>query len=175
MNVATIDAESAPILPFTAPGASLRTVGGKGLNLARLAAAGFPVPDGFLITTAAYTDFLGAAHLHTWISAEVQGVHADDPDALAALSDRIRARFRQSEIPSALATVIADAYGQIGASPVAVRSSATAEDLPDMSFAGQQDTFLNVVGETALIGRRARVLEQPVDRSCHWLSQPQRH
>lgn len=139
------------IVPLNAAGATLETVGGKGLNLAKLAQAGFPVPGGFLITTRAYDAFVRATDLSDWIAQEVAATDTADPDGLAALSQRIRRRFRQSPVPDAIAQPIQQAYARLVQRKVAVRSSATAEDLPDLSFAGQQDTILNVQGGDALL------------------------
>lgn len=139
------------LLPLDSPLASLATVGGKGANLARLAAANFPVPGGFLLTTDAYNAFVTEADLAGWIVDQIHSTQTDDPDALEATSARIRARFRQTDLPTTMAEEIRHGYAQLGHPPVAVRSSATAEDLPDMSFAGQQDTYLNIVGEAALL------------------------
>ena len=138
-------------LPFDAPSATLAATGGKGLNLMKLAKAGFPVPGGFVIATPAYDAFVSAAGLAQWIVDEVAATDCGDPDALAGLSDRIRARFRESSIPPELAEEIRAAYAGMGRPRVAVRSSATAEDLPDFSFAGQQDTFLNVADDEGLL------------------------
>ncbi|MCL4832686.1 MAG: hypothetical protein KJZ86_09605 [Caldilineaceae bacterium] len=138
-------------LPLNAPGATLALTGGKGLNLAKLAQAGFPVPGGFVVTTAGYDAFVDGAGLGGWMAQEVATIDAANPDALNDLSARIRARFRQSPMPPALAETIRAAYTALGGPKVAVRSSATAEDLPDFSFAGQQDTFLNVLGNDKLL------------------------
>jgi phosphohistidine swiveling domain-containing protein len=107
--------------------------GGKGANLGELTAAGFPVPDGFVLTTEAYV-----------LAARQTSIDTAEPDAAAD-------RLRTSEMPAAIAAAALEAYRGLGAGPVAVRSSATAEDLPGASFAGQQDTYLNVAGEDALI------------------------
>lgn len=138
-------------LPLDSPGATLAATGGKGLNLAKLAQAGFPVPGGFIVTTAGYDAFVTGAGLAGWMASEVAAIDAGNPESLNALSDRIRARFRESAMPSELAETIRAAYAELGQPKVAVRSSATAEDLPDFSFAGQQDTFLNVLGDDALL------------------------
>jgi len=138
-------------LPLDTPGATLAHTGGKGLNLTRLAQAGFPVPGGFVITTDGYDAFVESAGVADWMAQETAAIDATDPDALAALADHIRARFRQSTMPPALTETIRTAYADLGRPRVAVRSSATAEDLPDFSFAGQQDTFLNVLGDEALL------------------------
>ncbi len=115
----------------------IATAGGKGANLGELARAGFPVPPGFLITTAGYDDYVAA----TGIGAQL----AAAPDGAAA-----RALF-EAPIPADLADEIRAAYRELGQGPVAVRSSATAEDLADASFAGQQDTYLNIDGEAAVL------------------------
>ncbi|MFI7108892.1 PEP/pyruvate-binding domain-containing protein [Nonomuraea sp. NPDC050227] len=107
--------------------ADLGTAGGKGASLARLVRAGLPVPGGFVVTTRAYRSFVAA------FGDEIAS--SGDPGAL----------FAAHEIPAALAEAIRAAHAALGDDvAVAVRSSATAEDLPELSFAGQQDTFLNV-------------------------------
>ncbi|MGH3945058.1 MAG: PEP/pyruvate-binding domain-containing protein, partial [Pseudonocardiaceae bacterium] len=114
----------------------LPVVGGKAANLGELIGAGFPVPPGFCITTAAY-----------------QQVAADafDPGAQEA-GERARSAILASPVPAAVAESVNRAYRALGDDvPVAVRSSATAEDLPWASFAGQQDTFLNIVGSDAVL------------------------
>ena len=108
-------------------------VGAKALRLAQLARAGLPVPPGFCVTTAAYRAFLTANGLDAGTT---------DPDTLA-----------EAEMPPEVVEAVREAYRAI---PAAVRSSATAEDLPEASFAGQYDTFLNVVGlENLLMAIRA--------------------
>ncbi|MFT4296754.1 MAG: PEP/pyruvate-binding domain-containing protein [Micropruina sp.] len=111
----------------------LPIAGGKGANLGELLRAGFPVPDGFVVTTAGYDAFVAANDLDARLAA------ADSPDAVAAL-------FRDATMPTEIADAVVDAYRRLGDGPVAVRSSATAEDLPGASFAGQQDTYLNITG-----------------------------
>ena len=138
-------------LPLTTPGHSLSRAGGKGLNLAKLAVAGFPVPAAFIIATEAYDGFVKSAGLAGWMAAEVENSATGDASALAALSDRLRERLHASEMPAELSGQICEAYAELGRPPVAVRSSATAEDLPGLSFAGQQDTFLNVVSDSSLL------------------------
>lgn len=120
-------------------GTSLAELGGKAASLARLAAAGLPVPDGFVITTEAYRRYV-AEH---GIAAEI-AAHLDQPDRISRL-------FDDHPIPADLATAILRGYAGLGEPPVAVRSSATAEDLPEASFAGQQESFLNVTTEGALL------------------------
>ena len=113
--------------------ADSESAGGKGANLGELARASFPVPDGFVLTTDAYA--LAAR------SAQV------DPHDAPAAADRLRT----SAMPEAIASAARQAYAAFGGGLVAVRSSATAEDLPGASFAGQQDTYLNVSGDEALL------------------------
>ena len=107
--------------------------GGKGANLGELIAGGFPVPDGFVLTTLAYE-----------LIAKKANVDPADPHAAAE-------RLRTVHLPEKVATTLVDGYRALGSVPVAVRSSATAEDLPGASFAGQQDTFLDVEGEDHLV------------------------
>jgi pyruvate,water dikinase len=136
------------ILPLDSPAATLDQVGGKGASLARLAAGGLPVPPGFHLTTHAYRRFVDENHLAEPILAAAAQAKADDPSSLDAASIQIQSLFAQGTIPADIAEPICQAYGALGPDdpPVAVRSSATAEDLPDMSFAGQQETYLNVRG-----------------------------
>ena len=129
----------------------IHEVGGKGANLARLAQAGFSVPPGFLIATAAYRAFVAENGLEAEIYAALPGGDSPGLSALEAASDHIRARFAEGRIFPALREALLDSYAGLGLPPVAVRSSSTAEDLPDMSFAGQQDTYLNVLGEESLL------------------------
>lgn len=137
------------ILPLQTEQATLDRVGGKGANLARLARKGYPVPDGFLVTTDAYRKYVRANGLAERIAEMVAEIPPDDPLALQTASRQIRGWFSGGVIPPETARALREAYASLGQAPVAVRSSATAEDLPEMSFAGQQDTFLNVVGEEA--------------------------
>lgn len=141
------------ILALDDAAATLERVGGKGASLARLAADGLPVPPGFHITTAAYRRFVTENQLQERILAAVSPVSPDDPATLEAASKAIAELFATSAIPADLADAIRDAYAKLGDGdqPVAVRSSATAEDLPEMSFAGQQETFLNVRGAGAVL------------------------
>lgn len=126
-------------------------VGGKGANLARLSQAGFAVPPGFLISTQAYHDFIAANQLEPAIQAALPPSGSLEPAALEAASATIRGLFSSGRMPEAIADALVEAYHQMYGGPVAVRSSATAEDLPDMSFAGQQDTYLNILGSQHLV------------------------
>ena len=133
------------ILPFTSPEAILETAGGKGANLARLTRAGFPVPRGFIISTDAYREFVSANRWLATIQSVVENLSAEDTSALEKSSAQIHVAFVVGKIPAQTESAIRAAYQEFDNKPVAVRSSATAEDLPDLSFAGQQDTYLNVI------------------------------
>ncbi len=140
------------ILPFGSSDATLARVGGKGANLVRLARAGFPVPPGFLITTAAYRAFVQANDLH----ARIVALASNKTKTVKEVSAAIRRFFEQGHIQSEAAAAIQLAYAELmhltgDASPVAVRSSATAEDLSNASFAGQQESYLNLRGKQALL------------------------
>ncbi|MGD1992847.1 MAG: PEP/pyruvate-binding domain-containing protein [Anaerolineae bacterium] len=128
--------------------ATLQTVGGKGAALAEMVRAGLPVPDGFHVTTAAYRAFVAQNELKPAILAALEAANPEQPASLETASRTIAELFARGEIPPEVAGAIANGYGRLaGTDPVvAVRSSATAEDLPDASFAGQQDTFLNIEG-----------------------------
>ncbi|MBX3016000.1 MAG: hypothetical protein KF832_31050 [Caldilineaceae bacterium] len=139
------------IVPFTDEQITLALVGGKGANLAKLAQAGFPVPTGFLITTQAYQHFVEVNQLAMAIQSAHQAADLQNPAQLESVSQAIRQAFAKGTIPAALMGAIQAAYQGMAQPAVAVRSSATAEDLPEMSFAGQQDTYLHVLGETALL------------------------
>ena len=128
----------------------LPQVGGKAANLGELLAAGLPVPDGFCLTTEAYVQAvepLGLAEVHS----ALQGTPPDDLDALARLAARARSLITSAELPTTVAGEVLTAYRALDGVPVAVRSSATAEDLPFASFAGPQDTYLNVIDAVALL------------------------
>jgi pyruvate,water dikinase len=140
------------VVPLDDAGADLALVGGKGASLAQLAGAGLPVPPGFDVTTVAYRDFVAAGGLQERILAAVAEVDPDRPETSQAAAERIQGLFAERVVPEAIAEAVGKAYSGLGDEvPVAVRSSATAEDLPEMSFAGQQDTFLNIRGEAAVL------------------------
>lgn len=130
---------------------SLTVAGGKAANLGELMRAGFPVPDGFCLTTAAYRRFVQAANLGERVAAILAGLNIADAQRLAAAGAEIRALFLAAAMPEEVATAVREAAAPFRGKPLAVRSSATAEDLPEASFAGQQDTFLNVIGEGPLL------------------------
>lgn len=116
--------------------ADLPAAGGKGANLGELLAAGLPVPDGFVVTTAAYRAHALAAGI--------------DPDRATADPAGARTAIEAASLDPEFRHELAAAVEKLGPTPVAVRSSATAEDLPGAAFAGQQDTFLNVEGPGAV-------------------------
>ncbi|MBR2348397.1 MAG: phosphoenolpyruvate synthase [Candidatus Methanomethylophilaceae archaeon] len=132
-------------------------VGGKGANLGELTNAGFPVPEAFVLTTVAYDYFVGESNIFKDIESELASIDRSSDDSLTAASDRIRALFEECEIPKDLKDEIVSRYKRLFPKGkkgfVAVRSSATAEDLPDASFAGQQETYLNVKDEADLFDK----------------------
>jgi pyruvate,water dikinase len=142
---------------------AIAEVGGKNASLGemiqRLEPAGVRVPGGFATTAAAYRLFIAANGLRPVLAELLDGLDADDLAALQAAGQGARERIGQAELPPPLAQAIVAAYRELSnerasaGSPavVAVRSSATAEDLPEASFAGQQETFLHVEGEAALL------------------------
>lgn len=140
-------------LPLNDLSVSMDLVGGKGASLSRLANAGFPVPDGYHITTLAYDKFVHENSLQPRILEIFAKADKEDLESLTSASEQITDMFIDSPIPHDIANAILQAYSSLpGTSPpVAVRSSATAEDLPEASFAGQQETYLNVSGTEALL------------------------
>jgi phosphoenolpyruvate synthase/pyruvate phosphate dikinase len=141
------------VLPLSDPQATLENVGGKGMSLARLSRAGLPVPPGFHLTTQAYWCFVTANGIQPCILEALKGLDLSDPQALEAASRQINLLFSQGSIPSEIAHEVTAAYSGLssGQAAVAVRSSATVEDLPEASFAGQQETYLNVCGADAVL------------------------
>jgi pyruvate,water dikinase len=138
------------LIPLNSPETSLEIVGGKGMNLSKLARAGFPVPNGFLIPTTVYGEFVSKNRLGEVIAVVLRDLDVTSTEALSVASDEIRTRFAEAAVPSGFVSALEVGWRWLGAHSVAVRSSATAEDLPDLSFAGQQDTFLNVIGPEGL-------------------------
>jgi len=131
------------------------TVGGKGASLGELTGAGLPVPPGFVVTAETYRAFIEEAGIDEELFAAVD-VDPEDAAALRAAETKARELITETPLPEPVREEILDAYGAMGTDDesafVAVRSSATAEDLPDSSFAGQQETFLNVQ-EASLLSR----------------------
>ncbi len=135
---------------------SLPVAGGKGANLGEMVNAGLPVPPGFVVSAQAYFDFLDKTGLRDEIRRQLEGLDVEDSQKLRQASDNIKNAITSASMPSDIRADIIKAYNELcGVSfvpsaaqeiLVAVRSSATAEDLPAASFAGQQATFLNVKG-----------------------------
>jgi len=134
LDLASIDAGMLPL------------VGGKAANLGELIHANLPVPPGICVTTEAYRQVAASAAI------DYDAFNAAGPEELKRLAGQARAALLAVPIPAAVAEAIVDAYVHLGSSvPVAVRSSATAEDLPYASFAGQQDTYLHIIGRDAVL------------------------
>ena len=172
MNQATIPAARMPtvkaaqdgpryVLPFDEVNLEdLPRVGGKNASLGEMIQAlgpeGISVPSGFAITADAFRLHLREAALDEVIYRELDHIEIEDVSALASCASSIRARIARAPLPSAVTVQLRAAYGQLsgqykqGEADVAVRSSATAEDLPTASFAGQQETYLNIRGFEAL-------------------------
>ena len=126
-------------------------VGGKGANLGELVKADIPVPPAFIVTSEAFFHFLRQANLRPKLRRLLRDLDVNDSDRLWQVATRIQELIRSAPMPEEIAQAIREAYRALGGGPVAVRSSATAEDLPEASFAGQQCTFLNVEGEEAVL------------------------
>lgn len=144
------------VLPFTQiRAADLPRVGGKGANLGEMCAAGLPVPGGLCVTTEAYRAFLATIPEAPALLERLGAMQADDVATAHTLGEALRDAFVAQPMPEAIAAELLAAWHQLeGPSHTwAVRSSATAEDLPGASFAGQQDTYLNVRGAESLVER----------------------
>ena len=134
-------------------------VGGKGASLGEMTQAGIRVPPGFSVTTQAYMDFLDAAKIRKTIFTRLKDIDLKKPGSLETIAKEVRDIILSKKIPEKIEEAICDAYRKliettgVKGLPVAVRSSATAEDLPDASFAGQQDTYLWVTGEENVVER----------------------
>lgn len=141
------------VLPFQRiASADLPRVGGKGANLGELARLGLPVPPGFCLTTAAYDAFLSGAGDTAALFEALDRLDGKDPDAARRAAEPMRATLLRAPLPEPVRDAVLAAWHALDAGAAyAVRSSATAEDLPGASFAGQQDTFLNVRGGDALL------------------------
>lgn len=126
-------------------------VGGKGANLGEMTQAGIPVPQGFVVTSNAYYEFVSATGLESKIREILAPVDIDDSAALLRASDLVKNTIMEAKMPDDIAELIKASYIEMGEGFVAVRSSATAEDLPDASFAGQQSTYLNVRGADQVV------------------------
>lgn len=133
----------------------LSLVGGKGANLGEMTQAGFPVPNGFAVTVEAYDRFIEENDLSQYLYDVLKDTDVKDADSLQSATAKIQRKITSSKMPDDVAFETIKAYkklsGRFKKALVAVRSSATAEDLPGASFAGQQATFLNIKGEASLL------------------------
>jgi pyruvate,water dikinase len=127
------------------------SVGGKGANLGEMANADIPVPTGFIVTASAYFDFLEESGITGKIRSLLEPLDPSNSKQLQQVASEIKQTILDATMPPEIASEIKEAYEKMGKGLVAVRSSATAEDLPEASFAGQQRTFLNVHGEEKVV------------------------
>ena len=131
--------------------------GGKGANLGELTQAGIPVPPGFVVTAQAYEKFMDEAGINDQVMGILEKIDINDTKALQAAAEEIKKIIIEAPIPEDLVIFIREYYNELcqrvdeDDTDVAIRSSATAEDLPEASFAGQQDTFLHVSGDDEVI------------------------
>jgi len=126
-------------------------VGGKGANLGEMTRAGIPVPPGFIVTVDAYYDFIKKAAITDKICALLEPLDPNDSKQLQKIAAEIKNIIMSASMSAELIDEIKQAYRELGGGLVAVRSSATAEDLPEASFAGQQSTYLNINGENEVV------------------------
>ena len=131
----------------------LGIAGGKGANLGELTQAGIPVPPGFVVTSKTYDKFMRDTGIFSKVMDILDQVDINNTKELQEAAEEIKAIIIETPIPDGISTYITEAYNQLServgeedGADVAIRSSATAEDLPEASFAGQQDTFLHVQG-----------------------------
>ncbi len=143
---------------------SIPIAGGKGANLGEMFRLGLPVPGGFAVTAQTYKEYIERTRIKDKIAALLQGLNTEDNDTLQQVAEDVQKLIVSTPIPEDMAEEIMDSYELLGANQkkandfitgndvfVAVRSSATAEDLPEASFAGQQATFLNVKGKRNVV------------------------
>ena len=135
---------------------NLAEVGGKGANLGEMTAAKFPVPPGFIVTAGAYFDFIRHNRIDAYIKEMTDELDINNSDKLTRASEMVKAKILGGVIPDSIRSDIIKSYRTLCSKRgrqvfVAVRSSATAEDLPEASFAGQQSTYLNVQGEGEVV------------------------
>jgi pyruvate,water dikinase len=157
---------SAPVSPAPSPApftrafselarTDVRIAGGKGSNLGEMTRAGLPVPAGFVVTVDAYERFASASALRARFEPMARAVNIDNPSGLQKTADALRQAVLQGEVPADVRSAIAESYRRLAADDqslaVAVRSSATAEDTAEFSFAGMHESFLGVRGEAALV------------------------
>ena len=131
----------------------IAAVGGKGASLGEMSSMGLPVPGGFVVTSRAFRHFLIETGIEQPLFSNLENLNVDDNNALEQASKKARALVMKAKMPAFLKDRIRESYQKLngGGMVVAVRSSATAEDLPDASFAGQQETYLNIKGEKNLL------------------------
>ncbi|HQA79199.1 MAG TPA: phosphoenolpyruvate synthase [Methanoregulaceae archaeon] len=131
----------------------IAAVGGKGASLGEMSSMGLPVPGGFVVTSRAFRHFLIETGIEQPLFSHLENLNVDDNNALEQASKKARALVMKAKMPAFLKDRIRESYQKLneGGMVVAVRSSATAEDLPDASFAGQQETYLNIKGEKNLL------------------------
>ncbi len=127
------------------------SAGGKGANLGELTRAGLPVPPGFVLTAAAYLDAMEQGGVRRELADTADAVDIDDATDLAAAAVRLQELVRKAGVPDPMRREIASAYDRLGGGRVAVRSSATTEDLAGASFAGMNRTFTNIDGLEGLV------------------------
>ena len=127
-------------------------VGGKGANLGEMTHAGYPIPSGFCLTTTAFQQFMDAFLDSESIYKQLDTITPNDVETVRSVGEHIRQALLDVPMPDDIVEAVKQAWQSIGTEHAyAVRSSATAEDLPDASFAGQQDTYLNIMGEVELL------------------------
>ena len=131
--------------------ADIPLAGGKGANLGELTKAQIPVPPGFVVTADTYFHFLDDAKLVNKIHELLDNLDVEDSKKLEVVANQVKELISSAPMPTHISEEIKQAYKKLGGGMVAVRSSATAEDLPEASFAGQQRTFLNVQGENEVV------------------------
>ena len=125
--------------------------GGKGANLGELTRGGFSVPAGFVVGAPAYDLFVTVGGLRDRIAERLAGVNVDDPEALRRAADEVRAMVAAEPVPGSVSEEVRHAYAELAVEAVSVRSSATAEDTEAASFAGMNETFLNMRGADAVV------------------------
>lgn len=131
----------------------IAAVGGKGASLGEMSSIGLPVPRAFVVTSQAFREFLGVTGLEDTLFKDLERLNVEDNEALEKAADRAKKAVMKAQMPDGIREDIRAAYHRMSEKDlvVAVRSSATAEDLPDASFAGQQETYLNIRGEKNLL------------------------
>lgn len=126
-------------------------VGGKGANLGEMTNAQIPVPPGFIVTSDAYYEFMESSNIVNKLRSLLEPLDTGDSDRLQWVAAEVKQMIMDVAMPQGVADEIRKAYRKLGQGLVAVRSSATAEDLPEASFAGQQSTYLNIQGEDNVV------------------------